>query len=379
MTPKIWQTICLLVAFTVAAATGLALLRKYEWDVSRFVVAGDLFTDRQGAPGCLFVERNSGGYDGQFFYRLSTSPSSTAGSKHGIRFDYPVYRQQRILYPFLAFVLSGGNACLALWMLPLLSIVAIAAIAYAAAALMPADVGLASVLAVALWPGFIFSMSRDLAEPVTCALIVLGLWSYARGREGVATLLWTAAAFTRETSILVPASIAAFEVWNAVRSRTYRHAIFLGAIPPIAFVAWKLWLFEAWSLPVNFGTGVFSIPFQGAWSVLRRVITEGSHIGYVTAAEIVALGVLTVLTAMALRTARLPRVVGVAWVAYACFFWSLDQGIWIEDWAFMRAAAEFAVISLLITCSASRAYRVSASAMAIAGWVALSCDLVWLR
>ena len=56
------------------AILGGAMLRKNGGDVSRFVVAGDAFTDPASVPFCVTVLLGSGGYDGQFYFRLAVAP-----------------------------------------------------------------------------------------------------------------------------------------------------------------------------------------------------------------------------------------------------------------------------------------------------------------
>jgi len=84
-------------------------LEKSRYDPSYFVTAGDLFVDPTVAPDRLRILRNSAGYDGQFYYRLAITPFTSKQTDFGIKIDAPAYRQQRIVYPLLAWLFSLGQ------------------------------------------------------------------------------------------------------------------------------------------------------------------------------------------------------------------------------------------------------------------------------
>ena len=50
-----------------------------------------------------------GGADGQFYLRLAFNPFTPQQNEHGIRLDNPPYRQQRLLYSLLAWLLAVGQ------------------------------------------------------------------------------------------------------------------------------------------------------------------------------------------------------------------------------------------------------------------------------
>ena len=78
------------------------------YDASVFVQAGDRLTDP--AAVSIHVLPNSLGYDGQAYYRLALDPFTSRQDAYGIHLDNPPYRQQRILYPLLGWILSFGHA-----------------------------------------------------------------------------------------------------------------------------------------------------------------------------------------------------------------------------------------------------------------------------
>src|SRR5215467_16340829 len=87
----------------------LARLRAHDFDPSYFVTAGTRHYDPVSADPGLRSIRNGPGYDGQYYYRLAIEPFSRKPIDHGIAFDSPAHRQQRILYPLLAWLISAGK------------------------------------------------------------------------------------------------------------------------------------------------------------------------------------------------------------------------------------------------------------------------------
>src|SRR4051812_40880738 len=93
-----WTTV-VLSALLVGLFVALRLVSVGE--PPAFVAAGDQYVDAAAAPHELVVSRGSG-YDGQFIYRMELDPLPTTQTGHGITFDTPSYRAQRVVTPALA-------------------------------------------------------------------------------------------------------------------------------------------------------------------------------------------------------------------------------------------------------------------------------------
>jgi hypothetical protein len=77
-------------------------------DVSFFIIASeDFIKDDQLVDKSIYI--HPGGYDGLFYYRYAIDPFSTQQLDYGISVDTPIFRKQRIVYPFLCWLLSKGN------------------------------------------------------------------------------------------------------------------------------------------------------------------------------------------------------------------------------------------------------------------------------
>src|SRR5262249_38085732 len=228
-------------------------------DPTRFVVAGTTFVDPSLAPRGLYVSPG-GGYDGQFFYRLALDPARLAPEAFGIRFDVPV-RRARIGYPALAWALAGGRARAVPWTLIAANVAGVALLAFVGG-VAARDAGRhpAWGLLLAAFPGFVFTVARDLSEVLAAAALVGGLLLYRRRRPVAAGLALGAAVLTRESVLVAVAALAS--VWLARNRRAVDSLAWL--IPLVAFVAWEAVVAaDVGSLPLRGDRSNLTAPFAG--------------------------------------------------------------------------------------------------------------------
>src|SRR5215467_2877855 len=186
----------------------LARLHAHGFDASYFVVAGTDHYDRASADPSLRSIRSGAGYDGQYYYRLAIEPFSRKLVDHGIAFNTPAYRQQRILYPLLAWIASAGNPTWVPVVLILLNYIGLCAIAWISGAFaMAAGRHALWGLAFSFYPGFIFTLSRDLTEIVASSLLLAGLLLLHQSRNGFSALCFTLAVLARETTLIMSVAI----------------------------------------------------------------------------------------------------------------------------------------------------------------------------
>jgi hypothetical protein len=111
------------------AAVLLAYVAAFHDDPSALVCVA---RERLGRTPYEYIrtgfDRN--GYDGQFYYAIARAP----WRRHDLGIDAPAVRQARILYPALSWLLSAGDARRLLWAMPLVNLLAIAALAALGAA-----------------------------------------------------------------------------------------------------------------------------------------------------------------------------------------------------------------------------------------------------
>lgn len=356
----------------LALAIGLAFvglrLAAAGWDPSRFVTAGDEFTDPARAPAELDVAEGSLGYDGQYFYRLARNPLSREPVEHGIRLDRPAYRQQRIGYPAVVWLSSlGGQRALVPWALIGVNVGATVAIAALGAAL-ARRLGRSTLfgLVFALWPGLLVCLARDLSEVVAGAFVLLALLLVRRGGRWGPALALTAAVLTRETALVPAAAVVGASVLGRLPVRGWLASLadraravpaLVGLVPIGVYAAWQAFLAWWWA-----GTGnaagetasFFTLPPLGA--LVRGVaglVAEGTPLEAYLLLQL-ALVLLTVgLLASALRErdAGLPHE-RLSLVASVALFTLLPT--WDRNIVFLRYANELVLVGLIVFLAARR-------------------------
>lgn len=353
-------------AVAALGVAGFVLIRlaTHGFDAGQFVVAGAQFVVARLNLG-LPVAAHSGGYDGQFYYRLALDPLTRRLSAHGITLDDPSYRQQRIGYPLAAWALGH--------VLPItVAMIAVNAVALVAIAGIGAcwarELGRSQWwgLAFAALPELVIGLARDLTEPLPTAFLLLGLLLWRGGGYGRAALLFTVALFCQETMVSVFAGMGCYWLWLALRRHNLRTAVRpLAALclPAATGLGWQLYLRQVWggSLPALAG-GHAGLPllavvenFGSAVGVLNF-----SHQGILDAVwlvERIALIAFLVIVALRLHQSQLGADLRVGWLFALVMLLSVP---WRTD-GFLRAANEVIVLgSLLLLARGDRLSKVAA-------------------
>ena len=364
-----WTAVALAaVLVTAFLALRLAMVGGPE----SFVVAGDQYVDAVTAPGELVVMKGSG-YDGQFVYRMALEPLPRTQTGHGITFDSPPYRAQRVVTPALAWVVVRLTPFEEALSLLLVNVLALIVGAYFAGRLVRrlgghAAWGALLVLSFAT----VIPLARDLTEPVAWAVTLAGVELWLAGRRPWAAVLFTVAVLARETSLLVPAGLGIWAAIVALRSRD-RRALLPPAwllMPLLVEVGWQLYLRSVWGeLPVRTGKENVGTPFVGVLRTLFDV--DGAMAHPVWEAERLAVLALLVWAALRLRRSTLSGGLRVAWGLAALL--ALSLGGWTYDVQFLRAINEAIGLSLLVLV----VDRALLSRMIVAGAGLLSLYVGW--
>jgi hypothetical protein len=197
------------------------------------------------------------GYDGQFYYAIARAP----WRRHDLGLDAAAIRQARILYPALSWALSAGDPRRLLWAMPLVNLLAIAALAALGAAV-AVHHGLCpwwgALLPFAVNAGMpaLRNLTDVLSTLTVCALLVAWM---LRWPWWVTVLCAAAALFSREQNVAVVGLVLLF----AIR---LRHRPLIAGLAT-ALVVWSAWLcvlrifYGEWSLlPAG---GNLSSPLSG--------------------------------------------------------------------------------------------------------------------
>jgi len=270
-----------LITIVVCLIYVVVALRAEGWDPMRFVLLGSHYAE--GDPD------GEWGYDGQFSYQIALNPLD------GWRYtDNPAYRYQRVLYPLLARWAALGRPDWIPYTLILVNVAAVALCTYAAGGVLASyGVGGWYALPCGLFAGLLIALRLDTNEPLSYALILLGLWFYVREQSWLSAGMLTLAVFAKETAVLaVGAFLAAY-----VLSRKWIEATRLLLVSGVPFVAYRLLLY-LWfgSIGLASGgaaaTGFSLIPFGG-------LMEPGSNDAQLLLGRLLILGPLVVVPAIA--------------------------------------------------------------------------------
>jgi hypothetical protein len=270
-----------LAASAFHAAFVVAYVAAYHGDPSALVCADEKSVGRPPFEA-VHVGFPADGYDGQYYYALARRPWARQSADV---IDLPAYRHARILYPALAWMLTGGNPTALFWVLPAFNLAAIAGLAWCGALL-------ARRYRRSPWWGFSLPlvlnagmpMLRDLTDPLAAATLVGMLTAYWLEWSTGSLALWAVAAvLSREQN----AVILVFAYFDAVARRDAdsrkamgwgipsRHKsmktaprVFAAALLVAAgwIVLLRLWYGEWPASPANVST-----PFSGIASCLTHL------------------------------------------------------------------------------------------------------------
>ena len=217
-------------------------LRVGEQASAREFVQADL-PDTHLVPGW--------GHDGQANYVLSRTLPDLSGAEGHL--DSVTYRARRIVYPALTAPLPDGTpVVVAFWAINLAAIgLAAAAVAHLA---QRHGAGWLAGAAVGLSPAFLTSMIVHLGDALGLGLAAAGIAAWRRpDATRTAIALFTIAALTRETTLLIPAAVFLCE--GGRRRWTL-------LIAPAALLGWMA-ILQIWIGDAGKSAAQFRPPFMG--------------------------------------------------------------------------------------------------------------------
>jgi hypothetical protein len=327
-------------------------LAIFKFDPTSFIVAGTEICQAEAVPIPIRWYAG-GGYDGQYYFRLALDPFTRQQTAFGIPLDWPAYRQQRILYPALAYALALGQARLVPWTMILVNYLAICALGFtggmfACAFGRDATWG----LLISFYPGLLFSLNRDLTEVLGMSLAVAALLLLHRRQILFGAVTLALAVLARETFALLAGALLVAWAWRMFRGQARWTEGACLMIPLAVFCVWQLWLFATWG---NFGavghTFILGPPMKDLVSFAATQVS-----GLPTAArvfilyQLILLAGTVFLAATAVPGSAIDGGVKLAWAGYA-FIVSRVTNEWVLNthaMALLRAASELMALSFLI-------------------------------
>jgi len=354
--PKIAATAALILLFLTVGRWWFA-----GRDISRFIVCGERCTDSAALPTPLEVLPQSHGYDGQFFARLAFAPFDKRKTAHGITLDSPAYRQQRILYPLLAWLTAAGDPARVPWTMVLINFCALIGIAVISALILRAYAMHPGYgILVMLSSGFILSFGRNLAEPLSGFLTISALYFFLQHRLAGCAVLASCSVLTREPSLITFAALGLTTMWDRLQGqrKTEDFQFLWLLLPLIIFLGWQTYLTNLWGHPP-----FLSGPSLNPWPLKDFFIQLARH-PYLTKpfeASVLILYLawhlwlaLQVLISCSKRlrdhnSAQRKNLAAIrlAWTFWTLFATCLPLCIWEDDWGFTRILAEWSLLGWL--------------------------------
>jgi hypothetical protein len=353
-----WRT-PLLVVVLAAFAYGTFVynrLADHNWDWSYFVTLGDdptILVDHTQLPIAVYIWGNSG-YDGQYYFHLALEPLSPDRDAYGIRLDNPAYRQQRILYPALAWAATLGHWRFIPAALVLINFLGLCALAWFAASLAQ-TAGRNQIwgLAVVLYPGLLLALSRDLAEILEATFLMAALLCLRRKWAPAAALALALAILARETATLLIAALAVTWAFDRVRKRVPAFPAYVFVVPAAVTVVWQLFLYQRWHVaPLLYGRDKYVTPVSALTQFIGGIPWAADDLKLLWSFELYLLAVMLVLGLILLAGSSARSYEKLAWIGYTVLGLSLSGDIWVEDWSFLRVLIEWYVLGVVVLLGA---------------------------
>jgi hypothetical protein len=266
----------------------------FLWVLSSFYLPGKgfsallLFGDKmeeRALPEFLavspFTQSGSYGYDGQFYVQLAVKPD-LRNPQLATAVDNLPYRARRILLPWTAWAIGGGNAAWVVQVFSLQNVLCWLILALLLLRWFPASSweNYFRWAGVMLCFGVCFSVRGSLLDGPSLLVIAVGVMFFEKGRPWVATAVLAVSGLIRETNVMAASLFAvpgrrAWKQWLAMLVR--------GMLVAAPCALWMLYLNHLFGPSDVGGTGNFSLPFAGYARKISATAAEIAESGWTEA------------------------------------------------------------------------------------------------
>jgi hypothetical protein len=279
--------------------------------------------------------------DGQAFGTLAQDPLlQRTGTIEGGAREYS-YRAQRPLWAALAWLGSGGQPGLVGWALAVLTILSAGA-AVAATGLLLRLRGASPWWALAVLVAGIESILELTPELFAFALAAFALVAWQRRRPVPATLLFCAAALTRESMLVLVGALALWTLLIELPRWSWRHVAPL-ALPVVCYGAWSLVLQLRIGYLPNNSSSRLGVPAAGFLDALRAGGQTQTLVLWV------AIGLVLVVAAALLAPTDVLTWIAAAYAAFGALF---GPNVWLANYGYLRALLPLFVCGLVVMAPA---------------------------
>ncbi len=311
----------------------LRLTHVANGNLSFFIQSGSRFASLNKTPANL-VTIPGAGYDGQFYYRMALEPWNFARAAFGIRMDNLPYRLQRIGYPFLTWALSFGRAAAVPFTLITVNIAALTFTGYVSGKWAQ------SLGRHALWGmlpagyfGLVWSLSRDLTEITSIALLVAGIVAWRNRHFVIAGVSFGGAVLSRETAVIVIAALVVTRLPHIVRSRwKLSREDCAWVIPGFSYAAWQVVVgVRTGKIPALSGGDNLSLPFVGLYQGVSAWFAHPLRNEGLQLTQFFALLIVVGIAYVSLRRTQGSNFERLAFVFMSILALLLSKAVWSND------------------------------------------------
>lgn len=349
----------------------LLRLQQFNFNPSSFVVAGDRGTQKQYLPESFVVLGDSDGYDGQYYYGLAVSPFSPDPVSTGIT-GIGAYRHQRIFYPFVVWVLSFGKREYVPQLLIAVNLAGLCLISWLSATFLKL-INRSSLwgILVSLYPGYLFTLSRDLGEIVAASLILIALLCFVKARFAIASLALSLGVMTRETALIVGVGAILSAILVRREDGMSRSGTFLPFLLPAGvYLIWQLILWTYWgNAPFMTAGGLIGIPMAGFLRRVAAVLSRWNLVDQMILLDFLFILAFVFAVLYYLRASGSPRLLKICFVISGIMVFSLSDQIWMENLGYYRAAADLFLFGYLVLLSTSTIVRIPLAILSAIVWL----------
>jgi hypothetical protein len=340
----------------IGVAFALRIMLPHGVDPTLFVRLGDESPTQTSYARRLLGEatsRRDFAHDGRWFFAQANDPWYLEPERHAAVLDRPVYRAQRMLFPMIAGGFGSFPPGIVVWSLLVTNLVGLA-LGGMVAGKLAVSWGLSPLLGlwVPLNPGLLFELEIGGAGVVAYTCCLAAVYALVKDRIALASVLFAAAALSREVMVLFAAGVFVV-MWLDAR----RPPLSILLAPIVAMTVWYAYIRFRLNGVSGAGGGqaAFSAPFLGIARAFRIWALDPMQL--VVNVAILALVVAFVLAAIRSRSP-------LAWGALPFVFLAtmLSFNVWRETHDFVRVFSPvFTAIPFLFAAAMQEERRASAS------------------
>ncbi len=358
-------------------------LRHFNFNPTYFICAGKVFCDKKTTPQDLVIETEYG-YDGQFYYRLSLNPFTSKLKEYGISIDAPAYRQQRIMYPLLVWMLSlFGRENLVAWVMILVNyfgIIFIIAVLFKLAEFF--NFSYLELIAFGLYPGFLLTLSRNLTEIVAVGFGLTSLLYFLKNKKLLFCIFSIMAVLAKETSLFMFICILLVSLFYYKQKV---NKIFFLLLPIIIYIIWQIFLYYTWkgsytqhyfSFPFIQGKQNFGLPFSGLFSYIKSGFYEPVYYKKIAILIVTILNFILCISVLYNLGKFDNLYIKIIWIVYCLVLFFTTDKIWADIFNIFRTVPEFFLVSFIILASTRSKIRIFAYVISISLWLTIFIDRV---